>query len=492
MEWYQRSMVELQAAMASGTLSAEGLTREYLTRIEALDRSGPTLRAFIETDSEALRSATELDRERREHGPRGPLHGIPIALKDNLDSGDGLTTSAGSLALEGHRAERDAFVVAKLRAAGAVILGKTNMSEWANFRSTRSASGWSSRGGQCRNAYAFNRSPVGSSSGSGVAVAAGMAAAAIGTETDGSIVAPAAASSLVGLKPTIGLVSRNGIIPIGASQDTAGPMTRTVEDAAILLSIIAGADAQDAATHESVALDYRALLQEHTLAGARIGIARAYFGRHEGVDPIIEAALDRMRELGAVLVEGITLDLPASLREVERTVLLCEFKEGLNAYLASHPSAPVRNLEELIAFNERHADRVMPYFQQELLVRAQATAGLADPAYAEARALCLRVAREEGIDRTLDEHRLDAIVAPSNTPAWVIDPIVGDRNLGGCSQPAAIAGYPHLTLPAGYLHGLPIGLSLFGGPFQEARLLGYGHAFERATALRRPPVLAAD
>jgi amidase len=490
MEWHRLTIRELERALSAGEATTATLTEHYLSRIDALDRAGPQLRAFIETDPHALARATELDTERREQGARGPLHGIPIGLKDNLDSGDGMVTSAGSQALAGHRAAADAFVVTKLRAAGALLLGKTNMSEWANFRSTRSSSGWSSRGGQCRNPYALDRSPVGSSSGSGVAVAAGLVTAAIGTETDGSIIAPAAAASLVGLKPTVGLVSRSGIIPISASQDTAGPMARSVADAAILLGVMAGEDPDDPATHAAPRHDYLANLREDALAGARLGVVRSCFGRHEGVDAVIGAALTRLRELGAELVDGIELPAPPELREAERTVMACEFKAGLNAYLANHPQAPVRSLSELIAFNRQHAERVMPFFGQELLERAEASDGLADGAYAPARALCLRLAREEGIDRVLAAQRLDALVAPSNSPTWVIDPIVGDRNLGGCSQAAAVAGYPHLTVPAGYLHGLPLGLSFFGAPWQEAKLLGYGYAFERATRVRREPTFA--
>lgn len=492
--WHDQSIGALQAALAAGSLSSEKLTADYLNRIEAFDRRGPALRAMLDLNPEALSIAADLDRERRSSGPRGPLHGIPIALKDNLDTHDSMSTTAGSLALEGHRASADAFAVAKLRAAGAILLAKTNLSEWANFRSTRSSSGWSSRGGQCRNPYALDRSPAGSSAGSGAAVAAGFAAAAIGTETDGSIIAPAAANSLVGVKPTIGLVSRSGIVPIAASQDTAGPMARTVKDAAIVLSVLAGPDPADPITMAQARqpIDYCALLHDDALQGARIGVARGYFQRHEGVDAVIEGALAQLRALGAELLEVPELNLPPAVREAERTVLLCEFKAGLNAYLALHPSAPVRTLAEVIAFNERHATRVMPWFGQELLLRAEATAGLDDSAYAPARASCLRHARDEGLERVLQEHRLDALAAPSNPPSWVIDPIVGDRSLGGCSQPAAIAGYPHITVPAGYLHGLPVGLSFFGGPFQEGKLLAYAHAFERAIKTWRAPTFAAS
>ena len=487
MELHERSIAGLQDLMTSGATSAEEITRAYLDRIDAVDRNGPTLRAMLELNPAAVELAADLDRERRASGPRGPLHGVPIVLKDNIDTGDTMSTTAGSLALEGHRAPDDAFLVARLRAAGAVVLGKTNLSEWANFRSTRSASGWSSRGGQVRNPYALDRTPCGSSSGSGVAVAAGLAAGAIGTETDGSIVCPASVNGVVGLKPTVGLVSRSGIIPIAVSQDTAGPMTRTVEDAAILLSALAGADARDPSTSETQAGEYRAFLAGPGVRGARLGVVRACFGKHDGADRVIEGAIELLRELGAEMVDDVDLGHDPRLREHELTVLLYEFKAGLNAYLHEHPEAPVRSLEEVIAFNERHADRVMPYFRQELLEMAQAKGGLGDAAYLEARAACLRLTRDEGIDKALREHTLDALVAPTTGPAWVIDAIVGDRSSGGCSGPAAIAGYPHVTVPAGYVHGLPVGLSFFGGAYREGPLLAYAHAFERAADVRRAP-----
>ena len=487
MELHERSIAGLQDLMTSGATSAEEITRAYLDRIDAVDRSGPTLRAMLELNPAALSDAALLDRERRASGPRGPLHGVPIVLKDNIDTGDAMATSAGSLALEAHRASDDAFLVARLRAAGAIVLGKTNLSEWANFRSTRSASGWSSRGGQVRNPYALDRTPCGSSSGSGVAVAAGLAAAAIGTETDGSIVCPASVNGVVGLKPTVGLVSRSGIIPIAASQDTAGPMTRTVEDAAILLTILAGADPRDPATREARAGEYRSFLAGPGLRGTRLGVVRGCFGKHEGADRVVEGAIELLRELGAEIVDDVDLGHGPSLREHELTVLLFEFKAGLNAYLRDHPEAPVRSLEEIIAFNERHAERVMPYFRQELLEMAQAKGDLDDAAYHEARAACLRLTRDEGIDKALRDHTLDALVAPTTGPAWVIDAIAGDRSSGGCAGPAAIAGYPHVTVPAGFVHGLPIGLSFFGGAYREGPLLAYAHAFEGAADVRRAP-----
>jgi amidase len=489
MDLVDLGIADLQERLAAGAATSEEAVAAFLERIEALDRNGPTLRSVIETNPDALAIAADLDRERRERGARGPLHGIPILVKDNLDTGDAMMTTAGSLALLGHRAEHDAAVVGRLRAAGAVLLGKTNLSEWANFRSTRSASGWSSRGGQTRNPYALDRSPCGSSSGSGAAVAAHFATAAIGTETDGSVVCPAATNGIVGLKPTVGLVSRAGIIPISTSQDTAGPMTRTVEDAALVLSAIAGSDGRDAATSGADAhvQDYRAALRDDALRGARIGVVRALFGRHEGCDAVAERALEVLREGGAILVDDVDLGGALRLRERELDVLLYEFRTGLDAYLAAHPGAPVRSLEELVAFNEAHAGSVMPYFRQELFEMALATRSWDEGRYEEARRACLRLSRDEGIDAALRQHALDAFVAPTTAPAWTIDPISGDRILGSASGPAAVAGYPHLTVPAGEAFGLPIGLSFFGGAYREATLLAFGHAFERATRARRPP-----
>jgi len=441
----------------------------------------------------ALTIAAQRDEERRRGEVRGPLHGVPILVKDNIDSGDRMMTTAGSLALEGYRAAEDAFVVAKLREAGAVLLGKTNLSEWAYFRSTRGCSGWSSRGGQVRNPYALDRNPCGSSAGSGVAVAANLCAAALGTETDGSIVCPSATNGIVGLKPTIVLVSRSGVIPIAHSQDTVGPMTRTVADAALLLGAIVGHDPNDPVTREGVdkqVPNYRAFLDPDALVGARLGVARTYFGRHEKVDAVIADAIGELQALGAEIVDPVDLSAIGFFIEPEFELLLYEFKADLNAYLAAHQGAPVHSLAEVIAFNEAHAERVMPYFGQELLELAEAKGDLSEPAYLQARDECLRLSRSEGIDRVMTEHHLDAIIAPTNAPAWVNDPITGDRILGGCSSPAAMAGYPHLTVPAGFVYGLPVGLSFFAGAFQEGRLIGYGYAFEQATGVRRPPTLA--
>ena len=495
----ERSIAHWQALMATGEVRAVEIVEHYLARIDALDRAGPTLRSVLEVNPEAAAIAADLDDERRRAGPRGPLHGIPVLLKDNIDTGDRMTTTAGSLALEGHRAPRDAFVVARLRAAGAVILGKANLSEWANARSMRSISGWSSRGGQTRNPYALDRGPCGSSSGSAVAVAADLAAAAIGTETDGSIVCPASVNGVVGVKPTHGLVGRSGIIPVAASLDTAGPMTRTVADAAILLSAMAGADAQDSATRDADAHavdDYQRFLDGAGVRGARLGVVRSCCGKEAGTDAVFEAALETLRGLGVEVVDsidgvdGIDLSAVAAVRAQEMRVMRVELKAGIDAYLRAHPDAPVRDLAEVIAFNERHAERVMPLFGQEFLEAARDEVGVDDPDYLEALAAVRRAARDEGIDRALSELGLDALVAPTSTPARVIDPVDGGRLAGLCAAPAAMAGYPHVTVPAGYVGGLPVGLSFFAGAWQEGRLLAYAHAFEQAVEARRPPTFA--
>lgn len=487
----EMSIDALQAEMGAGALSARELTAFYLERIERLDRQGPRLNSVVEVNPEALEIAARLDAERAQQGPRGPLHGIPILIKENIATADQMETTAGSLALAGVRASQDAFVVRRLRAAGAIILGKTNLSEWANFRSTRSSSGWSSRGGQTRNPYALDRNPCGSSSGSGAAAAAGLCAAAIGTETDGSIICPAHANGIVGLKPTLGLVSRSGIIPIAHSQDTAGPMARTVRDAAIVLGAMAGVDADDPATEASqgrAAADYTAALGEGNVQGARIGVARNYFGFHDGVDRVMEEALAALRALGAEVVDPVELTVSKALREAEWTVLLYEFKADLNRYLAGMgPDAPVRSLEEVIAYNRAHAERVMPYFGQEIAEQAQEKGPLTEVAYQEALATCRRLARDEGIDAALREHDLAALVAPSGGPAWLTDWVTGDHYGGGSSTLAAVAGYPSITVPAGSVYGLPVGISFFGGAYQEATLLRLAYAFEQATQARRPP-----
>ena len=480
--------------MASGRYTARGLAERYLKRIEDVDRAGPSLNAISETNPDALGIASALDDERKTKGPRGPLHGIPIVIKDNIDTADRMTTTAGSLALEGSIAAQDAFVVERLRAAGAVIIAKTNLSEWANFRSTKSSSGWSGRGGQVKNPYALDRNPCGSSSGTGTAVAANLAAAGVGTETDGSIVCPSTVAGLVGIKPTVGLVSRTGIIPISHTQDTAGPMARTVADAAALLAGMVGEDSRDSATRGSAArhADYVAALDPNALKGARIGVARKrYFGYSPSADRLAEEAIAAMKAQGAVIVDPADIPTAAQLDDCELEILLYEFKAGLNAYLKGlGPSARVRSLADVIAFNEREKEREMPFFGQELFIQAQKKGPLTDAAYKRALTTCRGRSRALGIDAVLRKHRLDAIVAPTGSPAWPIDLINGDHFLGASSTPAAVAGYPNITVPAGHAHGLPVGISFIGGAWSEARLIALAYSYEQATKHRRPPTFA--
>lgn len=483
---------ELQAGLKSGAWSSRDLVREYSERIAALDRHGPTLRHMLDLNPDAESIADQLDRERRSGRIRGPLHGIPLVIKDNIDSADRMTTTAGSLALEGSRARRDAFLVERLRAAGAVVLGKTNMSEWANFRSTRSSSGWSSRGGQGRNPVVLDRTPCGSSSGTGGAVAASYAAVGIGTETDGSVTCPAATVGIVGLKPTVGLVSRSGIIPISATQDTAGPMARTVADLAILLSAMTGVDPRDPATAAGAphaGTDFTRFLDPSALAGKRLGVTRKRFtGYHDATDQCFEEALGVLHALGAVVVDPTDLPHAGEYDDAEYQVLLYEFKDGLNAYLAGlGEGAPVRSLEEVIYFNERERARVMPYFGQEIMHLAQEKGPLTTPAYRRALATCRRLSRTLGIDAVMARHRLDALIAPTGNPAWPIDLVNGDHFTGSVTTPAAVAGYPHITVPAGHVQGLPVGLSFFGRGWSDGALIGMAYAFERATSYRRPP-----
>ena len=490
----ETTIADLQEGLAGGAWTTRSIVEAYLDRIDRIDRNGSGLRAVLETDPDAFAVADRLDRERRAGRLRGPLHGIPVLLKDNIDTADGMTTTAGSLALEGWIPPEDSGVAARLRRAGALLLGKTNLSEWANFRSTRSSSGWSGRGGQCRNPYVLDRNPCGSSSGSGAAASADLAAAAVGTETDGSIVCPASANGIAGIKPTVGLVSRAGIIPISHTQDTAGPMARTVRDAAVLLGVLAGSDARDPATADADRrglTDYTPFLDPAGLRGARIGVARQFLGFHDGVDRVVEDAVDALRAGGAVVVDPVALGdsgADRSLRAAETDVLLYEFKAGLNAYLARRgPGAEVRSLADLIAFNERNAEAEMPYFGQERLIAAEAKGPLSERAYLTALAAARRLSRADGIDRTMDEHRLDAVVAATGGPAWVTDLVNGDHFGGSSSGYPASAGYPNVTVPAGAVHGLPVGLSFFGRAWSEPTLVRLAYAFEQTVQARRPP-----
>ena len=495
----EATIADLQAAMTEGRWSAEDITNLYLERIALIDdrKSAIALNSILELNSDALATARQLDEERKSGRVRGPLHGIPILLKDNIDTAGRMQTTAGSLALAGHIAPRDAVLAQRLREAGAILLGKTNLSEWANFRSTKSSSGWSGRGGQTKNPYALDRNPCGSSSGSGAAAAANLAAAAIGTETDGSIVCPSTANGLVGIKPTVGLVSRSGIIPISHTQDTAGPMARTVADAAAVLTAIVGglSRVQPSENYPHLPtrpssltpLDYTTFLDKGALKGARIGVARKNMGFHRGVDALVENAIDILRRAGATIVDPA--DLPeADYNESEFTVLLYEFKHTLNAYLAQLPPGDwPRTLAELIAFNEKHARLEMPYFGQEIFLMAEEKGGLDDKAYKEALAKNLRLTRTEGLDAIVKKEKLDALIAPTGAPAWRTDPILGDHYTGGYSSASAVSGYPHITVPMGMVFGLPVGLSFFSTAWTEPKLISLAYAFEQATQARQTP-----
>jgi amidase len=484
-ELEELGLADLSDAMAAGTVSSVDVTRLYLERIVALDREGPRLRAIIELNP---------DEERRAGRVRGPLHGVPIVVKDNIDTADGMTTTAGSLALEGHVAARDSHVAARLREAGALILAKANMSEWANFRSTRSSSGWSARGGQCANAFAVDRNPCGSSSGSAAAVSANFCAAALGTETNGSIVCPASVNGIVGLKPTVGLVSRAGIIPIAATQDTAGPMTRTVRDAALLLGLLAGPDPRDPATSAAAAYagtDYMSFLDPDGLRGARIGVERSFFGSEPAVDDLMEEAVRVMAGAGATIVDPANLATRQQIGGPSLLVLLYEFKAGLETYLreAGRPNG-IGSLADLITFNEANSGREMPYFGQEIFEQAVELGGLDSPDYLEAREAARHLSRDQGIDALMEEHALDAIVAPTTRPAWKIDLVNRDMGSAGSSGPAAVAGYPSITVPNGYVFGLPVGILFFGRAFSEGTLLRLAYAYERMAPHRRPARMA--
>jgi amidase len=497
------SIADLGSGLRGGKLSIRELVERYLERIEALDLQGPRLLSVIEINPEAIEIADALDHELRTRGPRGPMHGIPVLVKDNIDTADQMLTTAGSLALVNSRPQRDAFVAQRLREAGAVLLGKTNMSEWANFRSSRSSSGWSARGGQCRNPYILDISPCGSSSGSAVAIAAALAAVAVGTETDGSIVCPASVNSVVGIKPTLGLVSRSGVIPIAHSQDTVGPFGRSVADAAALLGVLAGADPRDVATMNGGASpgspaesgsgmrDYSRFLDPEGLRGARIGVPRTvYWGNSEKSDAIAEAAVALMGQLGAEIVDPADISTAEAMQEEpgEMEVLLYEFKHDLDAYLTERDDPTMRSLADLIRFNKEHAAEELPYFGQEHLLRAQEKGPLTDPVYLDTLAKNHRLSRQEGIDAVMEKYQLDALVTPTQGPPWAIDLVNGDHHLGPTSStPAALAGYPIVSVPAGYAFQRPVGISFLGRPYSEPILIRLAYAFEQAASVRRPP-----
>jgi amidase len=481
----------LQSGIVSGKYTARSITEKYLARIEAIDRHGPAVNSVIELNPDALAMADALDRERRAKGPRGPLHGIPVLIKDNIATRDQMQTTAGSLALVGSVPPKDAFVAKKLRDAGAVILGKTNLSEWANIRSSHSTSGWSGRGGQTHNPYALDRNPCGSSSGSGAAVAANLCPAAIGTETDGSIVCPANANGIVGIKPTVGLVSRAGIIPIAHSQDTAGPMARTVPDAAILLGALTGIDKDDAASPTSRGkgfADYTSFLDAKGLAGARLGVVRKLCGFHDAVDKLMNDAIGEMKRQGATIVDPADITTLDQLGDAEEQVLLYELKADLESYLAQlGDAAPVHSLKQIIEFNEQHHEQEMPFFGQDMFLKAQEKGSLYRKEYLDALDKSKSLMRAQGVDAVMDQFKLDALVAPSGAPAWLTDHIDGDHDIGGSSTPAAVAGYPNISVPMGFASGLPVGISFFGRAWSEPILLKLAYAFEQATQHRRPP-----
>jgi amidase len=487
---------DLQSRMRSGGETSGSLVRQYLARIDAIDQRGPAINCVIELNPNAAAIGAQLDAERKNGTLHGPLHGIPVLIKDNIDTADGMHTTAGSLALSDNIAARDSFVAQRLRAAGAVIIGKTNLSEWANFRSTHSTSGWSGRGGQTRNPYALDRTPSGSSSGSGSAVASNCCAVAIGTETDGSVTSPSSAASLVGIKPTVGLVSRAGIIPISHSQDTAGPMARTVRDAAILLGVLTGVDSRDSATAASAGrsrTDYTTALDKDGLRGARIGVARKKFtGYHIETDRVFAAALDLMKNHGAVIVDPADIETAGQTDDTELEVLLYEFKADLNAYLGQlSPKVGARSLADVMAFNTKNAARELRYFGQELMEQAQAKGPLTEKKYVNALAKNRQLMRTRGIDATIAKHKVDAIVAPTQPPAWLIDLVDGDAGgLASFTSPAAVAGYPHVTVPMGFVRGLPVGLSFVGPAWSEATLLKLAYAFEQAAPARKKPAFA--
>ena len=490
-ELEEMTISELQDGMKSGKFTAHSLAEKYLARIDEIDKRGPAINAIIELNPDALSIADALDQERKAKGPRGPLHGIPMLIKDNIDTGDRMMTTAGSLALLGSKAPKDSFVAQKLRAAGAVILGKTNLSEWANIRSSHSVSGWSGRGGLTRNPYALDRNPCGSSSGTGAGISANLAAAGIGTETDGSIVCPSSSNGLAGIKPTVGLVSRSGIIPISHSQDGAGPMCRTLRDAAIVLGALTGVDPEDVATSASAGkrqTDYTQYCDPNGLKGARIGVARKYFGFSDAVDALMEQALDTMKRQGATLVDPADIETLGKFDDSESLVFMYELKADLAAYLARlGPGAPVKTLKDVIEFNDRNRTKEMPFFGQDLLVKSETKGPLTEKEYLDAVAKNHQLARTEGIDATMDKFHLDAIVGPTGGPAWITDLITGDHFGGGSSNSAAVAGYPNINVIAGSVFGLPVGISFFGRAWSEPTLIKLAYSFEQATKARQRP-----
>jgi amidase len=481
----------LQDGMKSGKFTAQSLVESYSARIDEIDKRGPAVNALIELNPDALSIAAALDQERKVNGPRGPMHGVPVLIKDNIDTADKMMTTAGSLALVGSKPLQDSFVAQKLRSAGAVILGKTNLSEWANIRSSHSVSGWSGRGGLTRNPYALDRNPCGSSSGTGAGISANLCAVGIGTETDGSIVCPSSSNGLAGIKPTVGLVSRAGIIPISHTQDGAGPMCRTLRDAATLLGALTGVDPRDPATAASAGKSYTDYIQfcdPNGLKGARIGVARKYFGFNDAVDALMEQALDLLKKQGAIIVDPADIETMGKFDDTELLVFMYELKADLNAYLAGlGPTAPVRTLKDVIEFNERNHQKELTYFGQDLFLKAESKGPLTEGAYLEALEKNKRYARIEGIDATMDKFHLDAIVAPTGGPAWLTDLIAGDHFGGGSSNAAAVAGYPNINVTAGFISGLPVGISFFGRAWSEPTLIRLAFSFEQATRARRAP-----
>jgi amidase len=481
---------DLQKAFQSGQYSSHSLTEKYLARIQEIDKAGPMVNAVIELNPDALQIADALEVERRAKGPRGPLHGIPVLIKDNIDTSDRMSTTAGSLALVGSHPPKDAYVAAQLRKAGAVILGKTNLSEWANIRSSHSTSGWSGRGGLTRNPYALDRNPCGSSSGTGAAVSANLCVAGVGTETDGSVVCPSSSNGLAGLKPTVGLVSRSGIVPISHSQDTAGPMARTVRDVAILLGAMAGADAEDSATADSrdkLFPDYTKFLDPAGLKGARLGVVRKYFGFNDAVDQLMDTLLGEMKRAGAEIVDPADIPTIGKFDDSELMVFYYELKADLAAYLARRGSSSVKSLKDVIEFNELNRGREMPYFGQDIFLKSEQKGPLSSKEYLDALALNHQLSRAEGIDFVMDKFKLDALVAPTAGPAWITDLINGDHAAGNSSSAAAVAGYPNINVTAGYLWGLPVGISFFGRAWSEPTLLKIAYSFEQLTKARQKP-----